>query len=178
MFPSIPDFRPIVGTAARQAAFGKFNYIAAPVKGNKENISIQGDWARKNICVIELPQLIGIAGASASGKVQCHVAVADSIRFMFAEFEQEGLLDLIHTWDGSFCPRFQRGSATALSNHSFGTAFDINAQWNGLGKTPANEDQLGCVYQLAEIAKKHFWYWGGFFKRPDGMHFEYARQLV
>lgn len=178
MFPAKPDFSPLVGTAAKQKAFGKFNYIAAPVRGNKENISIQGDWARKNICVIEIPQLIGIAGASSSGKVQCHVAVADSVRFLFADFEQHNLLDLIHTWDGSFCPRFQRGSTTALSNHSFGTAFDINAQWNGLGKAPAKEGQLGCIYELVPILNKHGWYWGGHFQRPDGMHCEYARALV
>lgn len=175
MFPAIPDFRPIVGTAARQAAFGKFDFITAPVKGNKENISIQGDWARKNLCIIELPQLMGIAGAPQSGKIQCHVMVADSIRFLFQDLEQEGKLDLIHTWDGMFCPRFQRGSTTVLSNHSFGTAFDINAQWNRLGQEPAKEGELGCVYDLVEIANKHGWYWGGHFSRPDGMHFEYAR---
>jgi len=176
MYPPVPDFKPIVGTAARQAIFGKFNYISAPVSGNKENISIQGDWARKNLCIIELPQLMGIHGAPNSGKIQCHVMVADSIRFMFNDFEQEGLLDVIHTWDGMFCPRFQRGSKTALSNHAFGTAFDINAQWNPLGETPAEDGELGCVFPLVEIANKHGWYWGGHFSRPDGMHFEYARQ--
>jgi hypothetical protein len=175
MFPAIPDFKPIVGTEARFAAFGKFNYLAAPIKGNPENISIQGDWARKNLTIIDLPELMGIAGAPQSGKIQCHMMVADSIRFLFENFEQAGLLDLIHTWDGMFCPRFQRGSKTSLSNHSFGTAFDLNAKWNPLGKAPANEDQLGCVYQLVEIANKHGWYWGGHFSRPDGMHFEYAR---
>jgi hypothetical protein len=175
MFPAIPDFKPLVGTAAKQAAFGKFDFIAAPIPGNKENISIQGDWARKNLSIIELTQLMGISGAPNSGKVQCHNLVADSIRFMFQDFEQEGKLDLIHTWGGMFCPRFQRGSKTALSNHAFGTAFDLNVQWNMLGEEPANEDELGCVYGLVEIANKHGWYWGGHFSRPDGMHFEYAR---
>lgn len=176
MMPAKPNFQPLTNNETRMSVFGNIQYMSAPVKGNPENISIQGSWARDNLCIIEIPQLIGIAGAPINGKVQCHKLVADPIRFMFCEFEQLGLLDLIHHWDGMFCPRFIRGSKTVLSNHTFGTAFDINAQWNALGKPPAVEDKLGCVYELVPIANKHGFYWGGHYeKRPDGMHFEFSR---
>ncbi len=174
-FPSKPDFKPITSNAERQKVFGAFDFIAAPVKGNKENISLKGDWARNNLCVIDMPQLLGISGAPHSGKIQCHVKVADAIRFLFVELEQLGLLDDIHTWDGMYCPRFIRGSTKVLSNHAFGTAFDINATWNPIGKEPAKEGKLGCLYRIVPIALKHRFYWGGFYSaRPDGMHFEYA----
>lgn len=174
MFPPKPDFKPIVNLAERQKLFGAFKFVHAPTPDNKENISIQGDWARKNIIKVALPQLIGIAGAPSSGNIWCHQLVAKSLQGMFAAFEKEGLLDLIHTWGGMFAPRLIRGSATVLSNHAFGTAFDINAAWNMLGREPAKEGKLGCVYALVPIANRFGWYWGGHFSRPDGMHFEYT----
>lgn len=176
MLPPKPNFPPLTGNDARMKLFGKMSYISAPVKGNPENISIQGSWARDNLCIIEIPQLIGVAGAPTTGKVQCHRLVADAIRFLFVELEQNELLDDIHHWDGMFCPRFVRGSKVTLSNHSFGTAFDINAQWNPIGKPPAAEGKLGCLYRIVPFANKHGFYWGGHYgKRPDGMHFEYSR---
>jgi hypothetical protein len=60
-----------------------------------------------------------------------------------------------------------------LSNHAWGTAFDINVQWNGLGITPAFRNEAGSVRDLVEIAYQNGFYWGGWFKsRQDGMHFE------
>lgn len=175
MFPAKPIFAALSTNEARQKLFGPMDYIAAPIKGNLENISVQGSWARTNLCTIEIPQLIGITGAPTSGKIYCHIKIADAIRFLFIELEQLNLLDGIHTWDGLYAPRFIRGSKTILSNHAFGTAFDINAHWNALGAQPAIEGKLGCVYNIVPVANKHGFYWGGHYtKRPDGMHFEYA----
>ena len=175
MFPPKPDFKPLNSNALRQAAFGPMEYTAAPIKGNLEHISLKGSWAKTNLCTIDIPQLIGITGAPVTGKVQCHIKIADAIRFLFIELDQLGLMDIIHTWDGLYAPRFIRGSKTVLSNHAFGTAFDINAQWNPLGAQPALEGKLGCVYDIVPIANKHGFYWGGHYtKRPDGMHFEYS----
>lgn len=176
MFPQKPAFSAIVGSEARKKAFGDLQFIHAPVKGNQENISIKGPWARENLVVVHIPQLSGIAGAPVSCKIQCHRIVAEPLRLLFAELEQLDLLDDIHTWGGMFCPRLIRGSKTVLSNHAFGTAFDINAQWNPLGAAPAAEGKLGCVYKIVPVANKYGFYWGGHYqKRPDGMHFEFSR---
>lgn len=74
-------------------------------------------------------------------------------------------------------PRFVRGSRTTLSNHSWGTAFDINYAWNCLGALPALRGEKGSVRELVPIAHRHGFYWGGHFSRRDGMHFEVARVL-
>jgi hypothetical protein len=71
--------------------------------------------------------------------------------------------------------RFIRCSTSSLSNHAFGTAFDINADQNPLGHQPALPGEPGCVFELVPIAHKFGFYWGGHFKdRRDGMHFEIA----
>lgn len=174
MFPIKPNFKPIVSTSERQRIFGKFEFIAKPIPGNKENIVITGNWYKENVITVTIPQLAGIKGAPASHKVLCHKLAAPSLIAMWQEFEAKGFLPLILTWGGTFCPRFQRGSTTALSNHSFATAFDINMEWNGFGQVPALEGHKGCVYELVAIANKYGWYWGGHFNRQDGMHFEYT----
>ena len=62
-----------------------------------------------------------------------------------------------------------------LSNHAFGTAFDINVPFNPLGARPALIGKQGSVRELVPIANEHGFFWGGHFgKRPDGMHFEVA----
>jgi hypothetical protein len=68
-----------------------------------------------------------------------------------------------------------RGSKTVLSNHAFGTAFDINVNWNRLGTIPALVGQKGSVRELVQIANNNGFYWGGHFTRKDGMHFEIAK---
>jgi hypothetical protein len=74
---------------------------------------------------------------------------------------------------------FVRGLAhrQVLSNHAFGTAFDINYAWNKLGAEPAVESMKGSVYPLIPLAHKHGFYWGGHFSRKDGMHFEIAKVI-
>lgn len=157
----------------RQKLFGQFPYIPAPVPGNPEAIRITSGWAVDNITTITVPQLVGVNGASKTGSIQVHKKIANQTSALFYAWENAGLKDRILSWGGSWVPRFIRGSRTSLSNHAWGTAFDINAQWNGLGVQPARMDQKGCVRELVDIAVDHGFYWGGWFpKRPDGMHFE------
>jgi hypothetical protein len=65
-----------------------------------------------------------------------------------------------------------------LSNHAFGSAFDINAGQNGLGRIPAAVGAYGSVRELVPIAHRFGFYWGGHFSRADGMHFEVAKLLT
>lgn len=171
--PAKPDFSPLVSTSDRHRVFGAFKYRGS----GGGNIQILGDWAQKNIVKVHLPQIIGKEIAPKDGNISFHRLGAEQLRAMFDEWEKEGLHKLILTWAGSYVPRFQRGSATALSNHAFGTAFDINAAWNGLGQPPARPGKTGSVCELIEIAHKYGFYWGGHFSRPDGMHFEIAKIL-
>ncbi len=174
-FPREPRFRPLVGTAARQQIFGRFSFVPAPQPDNAEAIRITGGWEAQNIVKVPIPQLAGKKGAPASGTVRFHRLAAKQLQDLFKAWSKARVLDRVITWDGSFVARFIRGSTTVLSNHAFGSAFDINAALNPLGVEPAFPGKPGCVYDLVRIAHDHGFYWGGHFsKRRDGMHFEVA----
>ena len=83
------------------------------------------------------------------------------MKTLWQAWETAGLSERILTFEGSYNARFIRGSRTKLSNHPFGSAFDINARWNGLGAFPALEGQEGSVRELINIANEHGFFWGG-----------------
>jgi len=185
--PARPDFEPIRGNVGRHEVFGYFKYAPAPTPGNPESIRFLDDWPDKNIITVEIPQLKLIKGVAhesrmvgygpKSGMVSCHHLVATQMRGLWQAWEDHGLLHLVLTWAGLWAPRFIRRSRSVLSNHCFGTAFDINAPWNGFGQEPAGYQERGCVWDLVELAHEHGFYWGGHFQRKDGMHFEVAKVL-
>ena len=177
-WPPVPkDLKP-ASLALRHKLFGKFAYKPAPHKLNKEAIRITDGWQKNHIVRLTVPQLIGVRGASSKGTVYFHKAAADQLLAMFQAWEDEDLIGLVRGWAGSFVPRFIRGSRSRLSNHAWGTAFDINVPWNGLGKRPALVGETGSVRLLVPIANDYGYFWGGHYKnRKDGMHFECAKLL-
>ena len=172
--PPKPNFAPL-DLAGRQAAFGKFPFVSAPVDGNPEAIRITSNWEADNIVTVTIPQLIGVSGAPATGRVRFHKLVAPRVVELFQAWEDAGLKRLISSYAGSFVPRFIRGSRSVLSQHAFGSAFDINANWNGFGVTPAALNAKGSVRALVPMANERGFYWGGHFAKRDGMHFEVAK---
>ena len=178
-WPPSPVFKPIVGTAGRQREFGRFAFVHEPVPGNRENIRIIDGWDRDNVVTVHLPQLAGVRDGPRSGGVRFHRRAAAQLEALWRAWEEAGLTDRVLRWSGSFVPRFIRGSTTTLSNHAFGTAFDINFDWNQLGQLPALVGEEGCVRELVPIAHAHGFYWGVHFRnRPDGMHFEVATVMM
>ncbi|MEH6628867.1 MAG: M15 family metallopeptidase [Motiliproteus sp.] len=165
--------------AKREQLFGKIEFKAE--SGGK--IKILNNWEQDNIKTVILPQLKGIPvfgpdGRKSSGKLRFHQAAGEQLKALWSAWEEEGLIDRILSYEGSYNPRFIRGSRTSLSNHAYGTAFDINGSWNGLGKIPASSGERGSVRELIALANEYGFYWGGHFKsRPDGMHFEVAKLL-
>jgi hypothetical protein len=104
----------------------------------------------------------------------CTRSVAPLLVGFAAEFHEliepidEGSLD-----DWGWCFRQIRGSSTALSNHSSGTAIDLNATKHPLGK--AGTFPLAKVAMIQALAKKYSLRWGGDYRgRKDEMHFEIA----
>lgn len=172
-WPPRPDFLPLVANADRAALFGEFSY--EPVGPDTDGIRILGGWQKANIQHVTVPRLIGVKGAPATGRISVHRLVIEQTRALFQGWQDAGLADLILTWEGSFAPRFVRGSRTNLSNHAWGTGFDMNYQWNRLATVPALRGEKGSVRELVPIAQDHGFYWGGHFSRHDGMHFEVAQ---
>lgn len=105
-------------------------------------------------------------------KIACAEVVAPLLVGFCQEFHE-----LIEPIDGEalddwgYAFRMVRGSTDKLSNHSSGTAVDLNATKHPLGK--AGTFPLEKVPMLRALAKKYGLTWGGDYKnRKDEMHFE------
>jgi hypothetical protein len=183
MPPQAP-FNAITGSNAKEATWGRFEYS----DGSGDAITITDGWDTKNIGSIQLPGLAGIGIPVEKGTIpskgsmrfnkKCHKQLLG----LWTDWERHGLTKHILTFDGAFVPRYMRKATHVranLSNHSWGTAFDINAKWNPLGKAPAKFGSEGAVQDMVELGYKWGFYWGGYFggNRPDGMHFEVAKIL-
>lgn len=168
-----PSFKARVVQFKREDVFDKFAYTPKPTPANPEAIVVDPEWVKNNIVSVIIPQLKSVSGGPKNGVVRCHYRVAQNMIDLFAAWEGADLLSLVLTWDGMWVPRFVRGSRTTLSNHAWGTAFDINARWNPLGRAPAPRETIGSVEDLVPLARQHGFLWGGEWgSRPDAMHFE------
>lgn len=100
-------------------------------------------------------------------KLYCNKDIVPHLSAAFKALIDTGKVAELKTFDGCFNIRYQRGSRTAASLHSWGIAIDVNAAWNGLGKTP----QLSP--EFVKCFTDNGFDWGGNFKsRLDGMHFQ------
>lgn len=105
-------------------------------------------------------------------KLRCAEAVAPLLIGFAGEFHSliepidHGALD-----DWAYCFRMVRGSESALSNHSSGTAIDLNAAAHPLGAIGTFD--ANKVPMIRALAKKYGLRWGGdYHLRKDEMHFE------
>ena len=153
----------------RLKLFGYLPFTPKPIVGNPENVVIPYSWTKEHIVTVKVPQI---------KTVSINKIIQTQFVGLWQAWEDAGLNSLVKTFDGAWAPRFVRGSRTTLSSHSWGTAFDINARWNGIGKQPPFVGKEGSVRKLVPIAEKFGFGWGGFFpNRPDGMHFEVSKIL-
>lgn len=77
---------------------------------------------------------------------------------------------------GAICARFIRGSATAVSNHSWGTAIDLTLEGE-LDPFADGGTQFGLLI-LAEYFNDEGWFWGATYGREDSMHFEVGEETL
>ena len=77
---------------------------------------------------------------------------------------------------GMLCARLVRGSAVSISNHSWGTAIDMNL--NGILDQRGNRMVQVGLARIAPIFNRHKWYWGAGFPTEDAMHFELSDQKI
>ncbi|HEX8830019.1 MAG TPA: M15 family metallopeptidase [Longimicrobium sp.] len=196
-FPAKPTNLTSPSNATRNKHFTCFRFLLKHfnVRPDREAIVQKGscdgsisDWAAAHIVSIKMPQLQFARGFG--GTVTCHKLAADPFTALFRQWEKDDLLHLIRTYEGCFVPRYKRGIGSLpmaghglksssdvenLSNHAFGSAFDINLVDNELGKVPAFCGRRGSVRELVASASKLGIFWGGFFGRQDGMHFEISK---
>lgn len=152
----------------RATLFGAFDFTSTP---GSDAIVVSPAWLAANIVQVQIDKY-----PNAYRTVCFHRLAADRLKELFSAWKSDGLLDRVVSFDGSYAPRYVRGSKTTLSAHAWGTAFDINAKWNALGAMPATLGSYGCVRELVARANQLGFYWGGHFSgRRDGMHFELVR---
>ena len=168
-----------------------FKQLARQFRPDAESIVMDGscdgkypDWSKEFIVDIAVKQLEFAKGYP--GYVRCHRLAADHIIALFEAWEKADLLHLIVRYEGCFVPRYKRNQSPGngpqpqrrsadvdqLSNHSFGSAFDINYAQNTFPDQPALCGAFGSTRELVQRAADLGFYWGGFFR--DGNHFELA----
>lgn len=77
---------------------------------------------------------------------------------------------------GMLCCRWVRGSASVMSNHSWGTAIDLTI--DGLLDPRGDDKVQRGLLQLYPHFNRHGWFWGAAFGTEDCMHFEASEQLI
>ncbi|MFP5297490.1 MAG: M15 family metallopeptidase [Actinomycetota bacterium] len=127
-----------------------------------ENGFIRPDpsWVAANIVSASVPIF---------GTVTCHRLMIPRLRGALEDVVEAGLADEIRPNDygGCYVPRFiDRDPGKPLSNHAFGLAVDFNVSTNQLGTR--GDMHPGIV----EIFQRWGFTWGGYWSRPDPMHFE------
>lgn len=176
-FPVRPAGLSPMSSAQSDLVFGKFAYVSAPVAGNAEAIRITDGWDARNITRFVIPQLQTL-GLSKTGNATGNKKIVDQTIALWQAWEDAGLLKHVKSWEGMWVARFIRGSRSTLSNHAKGSAFDINYTGNELGKIPAAAGTSNSVRELVALAVRFGFYWGGWFSRGDGMHFEVVKVLT
>lgn len=118
---------------------------------------------------------IGVKSFAIKGtaiKIRCAQHAGQLLAAFAAEFHtliepiDEGALD-----DWAYCYRMVRGTTDKLSNHSSGTAIDLNATQHPLGKAGTFSPVQAAM--ITALCDKYGLAWGGNYKgRKDEMHFE------
>jgi len=101
-------------------------------------------------------------------KIYCNKDLVLPLQKAFQNLIDTGKVAELKTWDGCFNIRKKRG-LSSMSLHSWGIAIDVNAAWNGLGKSPTLSDEFVKCFTGAGFE------WGGNWTRKDGMHFQLSK---
>lgn len=162
------DLRKYPKLSKANGPYGQFRYRELP--GGR--IEVDPVWVRNNIVTIKLPGL--------NRNVQVHRLAADNFITAFTYIKngtatingrQVPLLSLIKTMDGTFVTRHVYWNpAKGLSNHSWGTAIDINASNHLRYVNPAREPNDPNLILWEKAFKPAGFSWGNSYS--DSMHFE------
>ncbi len=114
------------------------------------------------------PLPLGWKPATEVRSVRVNRVIAEEVEAALKALVDCGVWDDFRTYDGGYCWRPKRGS-DKLSMHGFGGALDFNAATNELG-------MVGDMkVAIVDVFEGRGWEWGGRWRRPDPMHFQWAR---
>lgn len=138
---------------------------------------------RKNLAIWDVPAELEIGVIPK--RIYCNKDLIQPLAGAFSALITTGAVKELKTWDGCYNFRPIRGyekkyelyikkglipeAISLLSAHSWGTAIDVNAFENGLGKEPK------LSVKFVKCFVDNGFEWGGGWKRKDGMHFQLAK---
>lgn len=102
-------------------------------------------------------------------RIFCNKDVHAPLSAVFSALVGKNLHYELKTFDGCFNVRWVRGVPGVASIHSWGLAFDFNAQDNHLG------GESKWTAEFIAVWESHGFTWGGRFTRKDPMHFQWCR---
>jgi hypothetical protein len=137
------------------------DFTVAVVNGKPE-ITVPQKW--QGLSLTRLGPYVLKSGGKFSPRVNLAAAPVLSA-FLHAVFITHGIGGDIVTYDGGFVPRLKRGIEAPkpgakkaaweelLSNHSRGTAIDLNAKWNPRGEPGAEPGEHGSLHRIIDLAR-------------------------
>lgn len=102
-----------------------------------------------------------------SCRVYGHKILEEPLRQAFKNVVDRGLAQELKTFDGCVCVR-PKTSGNGWSTHAWGISIDVNAARNGYGAKPTLS--AAFVKCFTDVGFE----WGGSWRTPDGMHFQFA----
>ena len=128
-------------------------------------IIIDRAWVDRWIATVELPGL---------GTTRCHRVMIPQLVKALEEIQDAGLYGHFkpEQFGGCYMPRhIDWNPSKPLSMHAWGLAIDFNTHDNWLGQAPQMDRRIVSIFE------KWGFEWGGWWSRPDGMHFELDRVI-
>jgi hypothetical protein len=161
------------------------NHPVKHPKGLQQVLDIFGDprpyiqnkagWERKILRIKKLPHPIPYAGDPnlKITRIRSHVLLIDNFVEAIEECLDLGVSPERLTYGGIYNYRLKRASSR-ISTHTWGIAIDIDPARN-----PMNKMWEGCKSDMMcpliiKVFKSKGFRWGGRWKRPDCMHFQYC----
>lgn len=133
-------------------------------------------WEDSNIVGVVPPYRMVLAWATTQPvkAIRIHKKCAPSLtrilNAILAHYGSQSAIEAagMHLYGGAYNFRLKRGGST-LSNHSWGSAIDLDPSNNAFGDTTPKMDRAVVALFAAEG-----WTWGGPWSKADGMHFQAA----
>lgn len=159
-----PPARP-VGRAAVIATFGN------PI----EYVNTKPIWESSALAYVDLPSslIYAVDTTVLITRIRAHKLIVDHLAQTLMACLAAGVPADRMKYGGCYCWRAERGSATALSLHTWGIAIDLDPVENPRGK-PWVDDGIMLHPTIIQTFAANGWHWGNGFNVPDPQHHQFA----
>lgn len=145
------------------------SFYGNPREYLKEDGTLRSSWTRERAAFVPVPWpcVLSWDRTAVVKRFQVHAAIKDHFAWVINALHEDGVGEELRYYGGGFNFRPQRGSSK-LSTHVFICAWDFNPERNKLG----TEGDMNP--RIVEIFEANGFTWGGRWRRPDPMHFQFA----